>query len=78
MTTSKLRLTVTNKKSDTTNYNYRSASAGMHLPSGRYVAPGARVITQSAARELPLIHRKAYSQPPESNKSLRLVENISK
>ncbi|MEY4518216.1 MAG: hypothetical protein RLZZ499_815 [Cyanobacteriota bacterium] len=32
--------------------NYRALSTSIHIPSGRYVAPGARIMTQSTANSM--------------------------
>lgn len=58
MATPKLRLVTTSRKFDNT--NYRALSMGVNLPAGRYVAPGSRIITQSAANSLPSVHQKKH------------------
>ena len=56
MATPKLRLVSTSKKLSTT--KYETLPIGIHLPNGRYVTPGARIITQSEADGLPSVGRK--------------------
>lgn len=50
MATPKLRLISTNQESNPK--NYRALSTSIHIPSGRYVAPGARIMTQSTASSM--------------------------
>ncbi len=56
MATPKLRLVTTNKKLSTT--NYQNSPMGVHLANGRYVAAGAKIITQLAADSLPSVPQK--------------------
>jgi hypothetical protein len=59
MATPKLRLVTTNKKLATA--HYQTLPMAIHLHDGRYVAAGARIMTQSAADSLPSVrHRISY------------------
>ena len=77
MATPKIRLVKTSSKSNKLNKsiinNYRRASVGLHLSSGRYVAPGARVMTQSAANSLSTVR----SQPIYKASKARLLAQSS-
>lgn len=75
MATPKLRLITTSRRFNTT--NCRALSAGVHLPAGRYIAPGAKIMTQSAANSLPSVRQKVNYQTRKpslfANKPLRLT-----
>lgn len=60
MATSKLRLITTSEKSNAK--KYRALSMSLNIPSGRYIAPGARIMTQSMANSLPGINRQAFDK----------------
>lgn len=59
MATTKLRLINTSQTSNA--HKYRALSTSIHIPSGRYVAPGARIITQTTASSI----RKINSRKPD-------------
>jgi hypothetical protein len=50
MATPKLRLISTSQ--EFLPKKYRALSTSIHIPSGKYVAPGARIMTQSTANSL--------------------------
>ena len=58
MATPKLRLISTSQESNTK--NYRSLSTSIHIPSGRYIAPGARIMTQSTASSMRGINSQTF------------------
>ena len=80
MATPKLRLVTTNRKLSTAKYN--TLPMGVHLPNGRYVAAGARIITQSAANSLPSVRQKIRYKTRKRqlsvNTPLRLVTTEQK
>ncbi|PSB09309.1 hypothetical protein C7B62_13565 [Pleurocapsa sp. CCALA 161] len=41
---------------------YRALSTSIHIPSGRYVAPGARIMTQSTANSMRGINSQTLYQ----------------
>lgn len=69
MATPKLRLITTSKELNTT--KYRASSTGIHLPSGRYVAPGAKVMTQAAAYSLHTARRPSHYQTAKPSLSIQ-------
>lgn len=75
MATPKLRLITSSKKLSTV--NYQTLPMGVHLHNGRYVAAGARIITQSAADSLPSVPQRMRDrirkQRLSANARLRLV-----
>lgn len=60
MATPKLRLISTSQESNPK--NYRALSTSIHIPSGRYVAPGARIMTQSTASSIRGINSQTLYQ----------------
>jgi hypothetical protein len=65
MNTTKLKLISTNQESNA--QKYRALSTSIHIPSGRYVAPGARIMTQSTASSLQMTNSQTlYKQQKPS------------
>ncbi|MGL5940334.1 MAG: hypothetical protein ACRC2S_08110 [Waterburya sp.] len=60
MTTPKLRLISTSQESNPK--KHRALSTSIHIPSGRYVAPGARIMTQSTASSIRGINSQTLYQ----------------
>lgn len=59
MATPKLKLVIDNQSPPSARKGYRSVN--IHLADRRYIAPGARIVTQSAANNLPSIdYRRQY------------------
>ncbi|MEM8675259.1 MAG: hypothetical protein AAGF83_15500 [Cyanobacteria bacterium P01_G01_bin.67] len=52
----KLRLITTSKKISTA--TYQTLSTGVHVPDGRYISAGARIVTQSTATSLLSVAQK--------------------
>ncbi|MGL6341862.1 MAG: hypothetical protein ACRC80_22305 [Waterburya sp.] len=50
MATPKLRLISTSQESNSK--KHRALSTSIHIPSGRYIAPGARIMTQATANSM--------------------------
>ena len=65
MATPKLRLVTTSKKLSTT--EYKTLPIGIHLPNGRYVATGARIIMQSQTDGLSSVGQKLSYMTRRSN-----------
>lgn len=80
MATPKLRLISTSQES--LPKNYRALSTGIYIPSGGYVAPGARVMTQSTASSIRGINSQTLYQHHKPSlfvkKSLSLTNHQSK
>ena len=60
MATSKLRLITISNKSNVR--EDRALSMNLNILSGRYIAPGARIMTQSTAIALPGTNRQAFDK----------------
>jgi hypothetical protein len=60
MATPKLRLISTSQESNPK--KYQALSTSIHIPSGRYVAPGARIMTQSTANSMRGINSQTLYQ----------------
>ncbi|MGL6337885.1 MAG: hypothetical protein ACRC80_01955 [Waterburya sp.] len=60
MATLKLRLISTSQESNSK--KHRALSTSIHIPSGRYVAPGTRIMTQATANSIRGINHQALYQ----------------
>ena len=80
MATPNLRLISNSQESNT--QKHRALSTGIYIPSGRYVAPGARIMTQSTASSMRGINSQTlYKHHKPSlfvKKSLSLTNHQSK